>query len=248
MNTLTHRAKTVWNNPELLQKEIKHLRKALTHCKYPKWALNRVEKGLPSQPVRLIMWLTVRALQAPNPTTNKVKTKGHIVIPYTQDLCKGIKRICRRYGIQTNFKGNSTIKNLLVSPKDKDPMANKNGAIYWFQCGHLTCDDEYIGETSRIFGERFKEHLKEPSPVHNHSISTDHPTPLDNFQIIGREDPVIARTIKESIYIRVNNPILNRNIGKCNLHHIWVRVFLNTTGLQFKGECTSNWVCSIHQT
>ena len=32
-------------------------------------------------------------------------------------------------GIQIHFKGNSTIKNLLVSPKDKDPMA-KNGAIY----------------------------------------------------------------------------------------------------------------------
>ena len=47
---------------------------------------------------------------------------------------------------------------------DKDPMANKSGAIYWFQCGDLACDKEYIGETSVTFGERFKEHLKGTLP------------------------------------------------------------------------------------
>ena len=91
-----------------------------------------------------------------------VQSKGHIVIPYTQGLCESIKKICGRYGIQTHFKGGRTIKNLLVSPKDKDPMVNQSGAIYWYQCGDLGCDDEYIGETSRTFGERYKEHLKAP--------------------------------------------------------------------------------------
>ena len=94
--------------------------------------------------------------------TNEVKTKSHIVIPYTQGLCESIKKICSRYGIETHFKGGSTIKNLLVSPKDKDTMVNQSGAIYWYQCGDLGCDDEYIGETSRTFGERYKEHLKDP--------------------------------------------------------------------------------------
>ena len=85
---------------------------------------------------------------------NEVKNKGHIVIPYTQGLCESIKKICGRYGIQTHFKGGRTFKNLLVSPKDKDPMVNQSGAIYWYQCGDLGCDEEYIGETSRSFGER----------------------------------------------------------------------------------------------
>ena len=122
----------------------------------------------------------------------------------------------------------------MISPKDKDPMVNKSEAIYWFQCGDLTCDDEYIGETSRTFGERFKEHLKEPCPLHNHSINKGHPTTQDNFQMIGREDHGNARTIKESNYIRANNLILNRNIGKFNLHHICDRVLLNTPGLKMK--------------
>ena len=124
--------------------------------------------------------------------------------------------------------------DLLVSPKDKDPMVNQNGAIYWYQCGDLGCDDEYIGETSRTFGERYKEHLKAPSAIHHHSIQTGHTTNQNNFQIIGREGQNLARNIKESIYIRVNNPSLNNNIGKFNLSHIWDRVLLNTKGQTLK--------------
>ena len=221
---------------------MEHLRKALSHCKYPKWALDRVEKGLTNPLMRTMMGLKVKAPQW------KVKIKGHIVIPYTQGLGESIKKICSRYSIQTHFKGNSTIKNLLVSPKNKDPMAKKSGAIYWFQCGDLTCDDEYIGEISRTFGERFKEHLKEPSPIHHPSIGTGHPTTQHIFQIIGREGHGISRTIKESIYIRVNNPTLNRNIGKFNLHHVWDRVLLYTPGLKIKKAYARHWACSKYQT
>ena len=42
IQTLSHRASTVCNKPELLQQEKDHLRKALTKCKYPKWALDKV--------------------------------------------------------------------------------------------------------------------------------------------------------------------------------------------------------------
>ena len=44
---------------------------------------------------------------------------------------------------------------------------------------------------------------------------------VENFKIIVREDLNMARAIKEAIYIRVNNPTLNRNIGKYNLPHLW---------------------------
>ena len=52
----------------------------------------------------------------------------------------------------------------------------------------------------------YKEHLKAPSPIFQHQSSSGHATSIDNFKIIGREDNSLARTIKESIYIRVNNP------------------------------------------
>ena len=110
-------------------------------------------------------------------------------------------------------------------------MVNVSGAIYWFQCGDHYFDDEYIGETSRTFGERYKEHLKDPSPIHQCSNHTGHPTSHNNFQMIGRAGHNLARNIKESIFIRVNNPTLNKNIGKFNLPHILDRVILKTPGL-----------------
>ena len=170
----------------------------------------RWRKDSTGLPVRSLMGLTTKALQPAQPVTNEVNNKGHIVIPYTQGLCESIKKICGRYGIQTHFKGGRTIKSLLVSPKDKDPMVNQSGAIYWYQCGNLGCDDQYIGETSRTFGERYKEHPKAPSTIHHLSSQTVHPTSHNNFQIIGREGHNLARNIKESIYIRVNNPALNK--------------------------------------
>ena len=116
-------------------------------------------------------------------------------------------------------------------------MVNQSGAIYWYQCGDLGCDDEYIWETSRTFGERHKEHLKTLSPIHHHSNQTGHPTSHNNFQIIGREGHNLARNIKkESIFIRVNNPTLNNNIGKFNLPHIWVGYYLTFRVFILKGR------------
>ena len=199
IQTLSHRASTVCSKPKLLQQEKDHLRKALTKCKYPKWALDKVEKRLNRSTRQVNDGGTNRAQSA----NNEVKNKGHIVIPYKQGLCESIKMICGRYGIQTHIKGGRTIKNLLVSPKDKDPMVNQSGAIHWYQCGDLGCDDEYIMETSRTFGEIYKEHLKLPSAIHHHSNQTGHPTNQSNFQIIGREGHNLARNIKESIYITI---------------------------------------------
>ena len=42
----------------------------------------------------------------------------------------------------------------------------------------------------------------------------------------------MSRYIKESIFIRVNNPTLNNIIGKFNLPHILDRVLINMPGLK----------------
>ena len=91
-----------------------------------------------------------------------------------------------------------------------------------------------FGESARTFEERYKEHLKAPSPILEHDSTTGHKTSVDNFKIIGREEHGISRTIKEAIYIRVNNPTLNRNVGKYNLPHIWDKVLFATPELKIK--------------
>ena len=102
VNTLTHKAKVVCTGPELLTKELQHLRRALTRCKYPKWALEKVERKILNN-----SWKDINTQGEPsqedanNPgdnTTmrdpNKDKhSKGHIVIPQTQ----GLGRVLRPY-------------------------------------------------------------------------------------------------------------------------------------------------------
>ena len=121
INNLTHREKSVCNKPDLLQKEMEHLRKTLTHCKHPKWAFDRIKKRL-TRPISDVSNVANnQGTEDALPTTNEVKTKGHIVIPYNQDLSKSIKKICSRYGIQTHFKGNSTIKKFTGLPQGQGP-------------------------------------------------------------------------------------------------------------------------------
>ena len=82
--------------------------------------------------------------------------------------------------------------------------------------------------------KRYKEHLKAPSPIFEHQNITGHITTVENFKIIGRKGQNMTRAIKEAIYIRVNSPTLNRNIGKYNLPHIWNKVLFAFPELKTK--------------
>ena len=101
---------------------------------------------------------------------------------------------------------------------------------YLFNCNSgdlVDCEDEYIGESGRTFAERFREHMKSPSPIHDHDKTTGHEVSLDNFSIVGRDDQSLTGAIREAMLIRVNDPSLNRNIGKYQLPHIWDELLVN---------------------
>ena len=68
-----------------------------------------MEKRLNQSTSESIDGVNNQGTTAAQAATNEVKTKAHIVIPYTQGLCESIKKICGRYGIQTHFRGGSTI-------------------------------------------------------------------------------------------------------------------------------------------
>ena len=206
VGTLHQRAKTVCSSPNMLQREEEHLSRILTKCKYPTWAINRVK-----------MKMKKPAQKKKNTSCNNNQPKHqkpYMAVPYYQGLSESVKRTCNKHGVQVYFRGGVTIKNLLMAPKDQDPMLKKSGVIYRYKCDRVECDDEYIGESSRTFGERFKQHQKAPSPIYYHYNISGHMVSIDSFSIVGKEDQNLMRTIKEDLYISVNNPSLNRNIGK----------------------------------
>ena len=189
-------------------------------CKYPNWAINRTKVKM--------------STPKSNKNNNSNTSRGHITVSYNEGLSESVKNTCKKYGIQVHFKSGKSIKDELVAPKDKDHLTKKSGIIYRYKCDRLECDEEYIGETDRTFGERYKEHLKAPCPIHDHCNTSGHNITLNNFSILGRGEHNPSRLIKESMFIRVNNPSLNRNIGKYHLPHIWDEVLINNIELKLK--------------
>ena len=146
-----------------LEEEHEHPQEAFTTCKYPRWALIRMKKkiGVPVTSKR-------NNNKDKNGTDSKSKPnirRIYITVTYARGLSESFKNICKKHDIQVYFKGGKTIKDLLVAPKYKDSITKKNGIIYRYKCDMLEYDEKYIGESARIFGERFREHLKAPSPI-----------------------------------------------------------------------------------
>ena len=172
-----------------------------------------------------------------NQNQNKNSKQGnsqqpYIVVPYYQGLSESVKRTCNKHWVQVYFKGGVTIKSLLMASKDQDTMLKRSGVIYKYKCDRVECDEEYIGESSRTFGERFKEHQKAPSPIYDHYNITPHNIKLENFSIVGKEDQNLKRAIKEAMYIRANDPSLHRNVGKYHLPYIWDEVLFDIPELK----------------
>ena len=83
----------------------------------------------------------------------------------------------------------STIKSLLMHPKDPIPDAQKTDIIYHWNCPANNCTAEYIGETNRSQKERVSDHRNQiTSAIRNHHISTKHPkAELKDFTYNNRQ-------------------------------------------------------------
>ena len=97
-----------------------------------------------------------------------------------------------------------------------------------------------ILESPQELLEKGSRNIWNPPPIYDHSNISGHNVTINNFNIVGREDLNQMRTIKEALYIRVNDPSLNRNVGKYHLPHVWDEVLFNTSELNW-----SNWPCGF---
>ena len=100
---------------------------------------------------------------------------GFAVIPYIQGVTEPIKRILSSHNVKVASK-NQTLRHIF--------------AIYSITCND--CDNEYIGQTKRQFGTRFKEHQKavffckkENSALSEHTCLTNHTIGWDKSKIIA---------------------------------------------------------------
>ena len=73
-------------------------------------------------------------------------------------LSEAFSRILKIYRICTAVRPHTTLRNLLVHPKDKISDEEKPEVVYKIPCKN--CERVYVGETGRPLGTRVKEHRK----------------------------------------------------------------------------------------
>ncbi len=121
-----------------------------------------------------------------------------------------------------------------MSPKDKEHKLCKQDVVYYIPCREPSCNACYIGETCRVLGERIKDHANDSnSALKRHHLDTNHPIVNpedDNIKIVGSESNAFKRKVKEALFIKVNNPSLNQNIGKFNIPPIYDQLLKNGGG------------------
>ena len=102
----------------------------------------------------------------PRNTSDCDKAKGHVTLPYIGGVTETISRLIRKTRVAAHAKPHTTIRSILVAPKDNDHPQDKCGVVY--QLTHQDWEASYIGDTERALKQRLKEHLKDSSPVGHH--------------------------------------------------------------------------------
>ncbi len=164
-----------------------------------------------------------------------------MVIPYIEGVSERVDRVLKKHGVASAMRPHTTLRRLLVHPKDKCEPSEQGELVYSIPC--TNCDKQYIGETGRLFRTRVEEHKKDVGSVPQHqytrghrkesqstmhkSALTDHSTQenhiidWDGAKVIDKESHQRKRQVRESIWIRRTVDALNRDEGSYELSHTY---------------------------
>ncbi|XP_070576849.1 uncharacterized protein [Ptychodera flava] len=208
--SLFNRAENVCTNQEDRKKEFEHISHVLKENGFPTWARSRSS--------------TIKSTKDKQRTINQEhsNSKCFIVIPYIEGTSERIRNTLQKRGIQTYFKSSNTLRDILVKPKDKNKKENMKDVIYQIDCATPGCNAYYIGETSRPLRERFEE-TQEKRSISYISESKHKPPELSSLSVKVRDKEQHAdkRRLLEVMFINVNNPPLNANVGKYEIPPIY---------------------------
>jgi hypothetical protein len=201
VRSLLNRADNIVSDPHDRSQEVSHIKKVLKVNNFDPFMLDIPRKKN----------------FTPNPATHQQAGGARqlpIAIPYIKGLSERLQRVFRDHGVSIYHKPHNTIRQSLVSPKDKLGKMNKDNAIYEITCGH--CEQSYIGETGRTLKVRFGEHVRDSTPitaVTSHIHTTGHNIISDDVKVLDTEEHWYRRKVKEALFIQEKRPPLNRDQG-----------------------------------
>ena len=234
VRTLLDRMNNVVTEESDKQLEEEKIKSALSRCGYPNWAFKQVKDKMDNKQVKITT----------KKKDNAKKSRGYVAIPYVEGLSEPATRIFRKHDIATVMSPHTTLRKLLVHPKDKRDPLSTTGCVYEVPC--INCNKSYIGETARRLDTRLKEHKKETeklelskrnftrttrkqseseqskSAIADHAVQRNHVINWQDAKVLDKECDRDVRHIKEAIWIRRRAPsTMNRDEGAHFLSHVF---------------------------
>ena len=145
-----------------------------------------------------------------------------MTVPYVHSFTEKIQRIFTKHRVATVVKPQTTLRQVLVHPKDKVEKQKKAGVVYKIPCRQ--CEKVYIGETGRQLRTRVSTNEHHKSAITDHVCQNNHIMNWEESEILEQESDKFKRWIKESICIRSNTPTMSRDKGAYQLSPIWTQV------------------------
>ena len=198
IRTLISRVSTLCSSSPSTRAEMNHIFTVLRKNKYPQDVLERFSKP------RLKV-------------TSETDYKATVTLPYVRGVSEAIKRILSDLNVRVFFRPHTTLRSLLVHPKDPVPAGQKANVVYRIPC--LSCPNSYVGQTARPLDVRVGEHkaaVKKcetaSSAVAEHIWVKGHQMDWSATSILARETDKDQRCCLESWFIQ-SNPTMNRELG-----------------------------------
>ena len=151
---------------------------------------------------------------------------GNISLQTRANLKKSFKGVLDCCKLRIVFKSERKLVNIFRF-KDRLPIDLVSGVVYKYTCG--SCNSSYYGETDRHLKVRSGEHigispltLKKTKPskesaIRDHLLVCNNVPSFDEFTILAHGHNKYVLGIKESLLIKRDRPVLNKNMSSAKL-------------------------------
>ena len=213
---LLTRAWRICSNYDLFQQEVIKIREMLKHNNYPCKVVNtEIKKFIDSQKRGDLGEISNKQNVA-----DETKRNVSLVLPYygkkAEEFKYKIMELVQKYYPSVNFRVifvcPTTISSFFPF-KNKTPLQLRSKVVYKITC--KTCNEFYIGETTRCLCRRVHEHKEcaesstYHSSVYKHQMETGHIIDFDGLEILDSASNVHKLRLKEMLHIIKLKPKLN---------------------------------------
>ena len=152
------------------------------------------------------------------PDEPRREPKATITLPYVRGLSEPIKRMLEEVDIRVRFRLNTTLRKILVKPKDPVPVERRTGIVYQIPC--KDCSQTYVGQSGRTITDRIKEHQRavkngdtNNSAVAEHAWKHQHRMDWSASEVLDYNQHRFSRCMLKSWHIHHQSDSMNRERG-----------------------------------